>query len=131
MDVVSIFTIVLLIAASILCISLVIYLNRITKAILKIEDNIEHLTSEFNPLISSFMQLTDKMNVITDEVKEQVSNSKEIVAKIKYRVEEILDLEEKIREGFEGSALDLIKNITAITNGVSAFWNAYKKNKIK
>ena len=38
-----------------------------------------------------------------------------------------IELEEKIRGGFEGSALELIRNLSAIANGVSAFWNAYRK----
>jgi hypothetical protein len=49
------------------------------------------------------------------------------VTNVKDRVDQILLLEEKIRGGFEVSALDLIKNLSAISNGVSAFWNAYKK----
>ncbi len=127
MDTVSIFTVILLIFASALCISLVFYLNRITKAILKMEENVNRITSEVKPLVSSFVQLTEKINDITEGAKDQVNMTKEIVTKVKYKVENILELEEKLQEGFEGSALNLLKNLSAVANGVSAFWSAYKK----
>ncbi len=127
MDLVSIFTVILLIFASVLCIALVIYLNRITKAISNIEDNAKQVTREIQPLVASVTEISKKINSITEDAKEQVSMSKETITKVKNRIDEILDLEEKIRQGFEGSALDLIQNLSAVANGVSAFWNAYRK----
>jgi uncharacterized protein YoxC len=127
MDVVSIFLVLLLISASVLCIGTVVYLNRITKSVQEIESDVKQLTSEVKPLAESFTVLSDNLNGITGSVRDQVDMTKEIVTNVKDRVDQILLLEEKIRGGFEVSALDLIKNLSAISNGVSAFWNAYKK----
>jgi|YelNatPaOPRAMG01_1025707.scaffolds.fasta_scaffold01092_6 uncharacterized protein YoxC len=127
MDVVSIFLVLLLISASVLCIGTVVYLNRITKSVKEIESDVKQLTSEVKPLAESFTVLSDNLNGITGSVRDQVDMTKEIVTNVKDRVDQILLLEEKIRGGFEVSALDLIKNLSAISNGVSAFWNAYKK----
>jgi len=127
MDVVSIFLVLLLISASVLCIGTVVYLNRITKSVKEIESDVKQLTSEVKPLAESFTVLSDNLNGITGSVRDQVDMTKEIVTNVKDRVDQILLLEEKIRGCFEVSALDLIKNLSAISNGVSAFWNAYKK----
>ena len=127
MDVVSIFSVILLACASVLCIALVIYLSRITRSIKNIQSEIQDLTSEIKPLIASSTNLSEKLNHISAEAGNQLNVTKGIVNKFDERVDTILELEEKVREGFSGPVLDLIKSLSAITNGVSAFWNAYKK----
>jgi uncharacterized protein YoxC len=127
MNLVSIFSVFLLASASILCIALVVYLNRITRSIKEIESEIKDLTSEIKPLIASSTNLSEKLNRISAEASNQLNVTKGIVNKFDDRVDTILELEEKVREGFSGPVLDLIKSLSAISNGVSAFWNAYKK----
>jgi len=127
MDLVSIFSIILLASASVLCIALVIYLNKITSSIKDIKSEIQDLTSEIKPLIASSTNLSEKLNHISAEASNQLNITKGIVNKFDERVDTILELEEKVREGFSGPVLDLIKSFSAIANGVSAFWNAYKK----
>ena len=127
MNFVSIFSIILLACASVLCIALVIYINRITKTIKDIKSEVQDLSSEIKPLIASTTNLSEKLNRISTEASEQINITKGIVNKFNDRVDTILDLEEKVREGFAGPVLDLIKNLSAISNGVNAFWNAYKK----
>ncbi len=127
MDVVSVFLVILLISASILCIGIVIYFNRITKSIKGIEDDIKQISADTKPLVNSFISLSNNINGITESARDQVDMTKEIVVNIKDRVDKILLLEDKIRGGFEESGLDLIKNLSAIASGVSAFWNAYRK----
>ena len=127
MDFVSIFSVILLVCASVLCIALVIYLNRITRSIKDIQSEIQNFTSEIKPLIASSTNLSEKLNHLSNEAGNQLNVTKGIVNKFDERVDTILELEEKVREGFAGPVLDLIKSLSAITNGVSAFWNAYKK----
>jgi len=127
MEIVSVFNVLLLLCASALCIALIIYLNRVTKSVKGIEDNLKDISTQIKPLISSTTFLSEKLNYISEEIKEQVYIGKNIVTEVKDRVDTILDLEEKIRGGFESSIFDLIKNLSAVSNGVSAFWNAFKK----
>ena len=127
MNFVSIFSIILLACASVLCIALVIYINRITKTIKDIKSEVQDLSSEIKPLIASTTNLSEKLNRISTEASEQINITKGIVNKFNDRVDTILDLEEKVREGFAGPVLGLIKNISAISNGINTFWNAYKK----
>lgn len=127
MSLISIFSIILLASASVLCIALVIYLNRITTSIKDIKSEIQDLTSKIKPLIASSTNLSEKLNRMSQEASNQLNVTKGIVNKFDERVDTILELEEKVREGFSGPVLDLLKSLSAITNGVSAFWNAYKK----
>ncbi len=124
---ISIFEILLLLSASGLCIALIVYLNRVTKSVNGIEDSLKDISTQIKPLISSTTVLSEKLNYISEEIKEQVYIGKSIVTEVKDRVDTILDIEEKIRGGFETSIFDLIKNISAVSNGVSAFWSAFKR----
>ena len=127
MNLVPVFTIILLASASALCIALIVYLNRISRSIKFIEAELRDLSSEIKPMLTSTTELGNSLNRISEEVGRQLNVTKNIVTKVDDRVDTILELEEKIRGGFEGSVLDLLKNLSAISNGVSAFWNAYKR----
>ncbi|MCL5029583.1 MAG: hypothetical protein M1480_11285 [Bacteroidetes bacterium] len=127
MNLISILYSVLLVAASVLCIALIVFLNKIAKAIKAIEYEIKEISIEIKPLIASTTNLSEKLNRISESADDQLTMTKNIVKKVNDRVDTILDLEEKVRSGFEGSVLDLIKSLSAIANGISAFWNAYRK----
>ncbi len=127
MNLISILYSILLIAASVLCIALIFYLNKIVHAIKTIEREIKEISIEIKPLIASTTNLSEKLNRISESADDQLNMTKNIVRKVNDRVDTVLDLEEKIRSGFEGSVLDLLKSLSAITNGISAFWSTYRK----
>jgi uncharacterized protein YoxC len=127
MNLIAVFYVVLLVSASILCISLVVFLSRISRTVKEIEIEIKDITLEMKPLIASATNLSEKLNRISESADDQLSTTKNIVAKVNDRVDTILDLEEKIRRGFEGPVLDFIKGFSAIANGISAFWSAYRR----
>ena len=127
MNIATIFSIILLASASVLCAALIVYLGRITKSIKDIEVELKDLTSEIKPLIASSTNLSEKLNRMSEEAGSQLNVTRNIVTKVNDRVDTILELEERIRGGFEGSVMDVIKNLSAIANGVSAFWSAYRK----
>jgi uncharacterized protein YoxC len=127
MDLVNIFYIILLASASGLCISLIIYLYRITRSVSKIEIDIKDLTNQIKPLIASTTNLSEKLNFISDEAKQPIIIVKEIVEDIKDRINVILEYEEKIRKGVEGPLTKLLNSVSGISNGVNAFWDSYKR----
>ena len=51
-----------------------------------------------------------------------------MIMSVKNRVDMILSFEEKIRRGIEEPILGLLRNFSAVINGINAFWNAYKKH---
>ncbi len=127
MTVVTIFYIILLLSASVLCIALVIYLNKITKSIKEIENDIKDLSSQAKPFIQTATLLSDELNDISGSVKGQLETTKKIVSKVDERVDDILGFEEKLREGLEEPAFRLIKTLSAVANGVNVFWNTFTK----
>ena len=127
MTLTSFFYILLLISATGLCIALIFYLNRITKSIKELESDVKNLTSEIKPLLESTLRLSEKLYQLSDDVKEPVQTVKTVVENVRNRVDKILELEEKIRGGFEDSVNGLIRNLSSVVNGVSTFWKAYRK----
>ena len=128
MDVTTFFTVLLLFAASCLCFALIIYLRKITKSFSEIRLDVKGLSAQLKPLIESTTELSEKLGTLSEEIHEPVQTAKTIVDDIKGRVDTILELEEKFRGGFEGSVTGLIKNLSALANGVNTFWNTFRKN---
>ncbi len=124
----TVFYIVLLASASLLCLALIIYLYKLTKAVKGIETEVKEMSSQVKPLVASAKNLMEKLNNISEDAKEPVEIVKGIASDVKDRVDTILDFEEKVRRGFEEPIMGFIKSLSAVVNGVNAFWNAYKKN---
>lgn len=127
MDILTVFYIILLLSASVLCIALVIYLKQITKSVKEISNDIQELTGQIKPLIISTTELSNKLSSVADQAKNQLNVTKEMVNNVKEHVDALLSIEEKIRGGIEKPVLSLINNLSAVVNGIEAFWHKYKK----
>ncbi len=127
METETIFYIILLSAASALCIALIFYLHTITKSIKEMQDDIKGLSNEIKPAIRSTKELSEKLKNIADKATDQLDVSKEIFYNVRDSVDKIINTEEKIRKGIEQPAMQLVKNFSAVANGVNTFWNAYTK----
>lgn len=128
MNVVTVLNVILLISASLLCIALIYYLYKITKSFEEIKNDVREIAAEMKPLIESATQLSEKLSNITSEARGQMQTTRDVVTNIKHRVDMILGFEERIRRGIEEPILGLVRNVSAIVNGVNAFWNSYKKH---
>ena len=128
MNVITVLNVILLISASSLCIALIYYFYKITKSFEEIKNDVKELASEMRPLIASTTELSERLSNITSEARGQMQMTRDMVMNVKHRVNMILGFEERIRRGLEEPVLGLVKNFSAIVNGVNAFWNSYKKH---
>jgi uncharacterized protein YoxC len=127
MDTLSVFYIILLCSASILCLALIFYINRITNSIKDIQSEIKDLSEQVKPLINTATELSEKINYLATEAEDQAVTIKETIGKVIDRVEKILALEEQFREGLEKPLNGFLKNLSAVSNGVSTFWKTFTK----
>lgn len=128
MNVVTVLNIILLISASLLCLALIYYLYKITKSFEEIKNDVKELAADMKPLIVSTTELSEKLSNITSEARGQMHITRDMVMNIKHRVDMILGFEEKVRRGIEEPVLGLVRNVSAVVNGVNTFWNSYKKH---
>lgn len=128
MNVVTVLNVILLISASLLCLALIFYLNKITKSFEEIKNNVKGLAVDIKPLIESTTELSEKLSNITSDVSSQVQITRNMVMNVKQQVDMILGFESRIRRRIEEPVMGLVRNFSAIVNGINAFWNAYKKH---
>ncbi len=76
----------------------------------------------------SATELSEKLSNITSDARGQIQMTRDMVMNVKHRVDMILGFEERIRRGIEEPVLGLVRNVSAVVNGVNAFWNSYKKH---
>lgn len=126
MDIKEIMIVFLLLSASALCIYLIFFLKSLSKSIQQINSDIHELTYEIKPLIESTTNLSEKLTYLSREAQEPIDMVRNIVYEIKYRIDKLLDLEQKFREGIEKPVTDAQKNVSAVLNGFNAFWKSYK-----
>ena len=128
MNVVTVLNVILLISASLLCLALIYYLYKITKSFEEIKNDVKELAADMKPLIVSTTELSEKLSNITSEAQGQMHITRDMVMNVKHHVDMILGFEEKIRRGIEEPIFGLVRNVSAVVNGVNAFWNSYKKH---
>jgi uncharacterized protein YoxC len=128
MTLIDFLLIILIISASALCIALIFYLARITRSFNAMQKDLKEISTNFNPLINSVSELTEKLSIITESAQSQLDVSRSIIYSIKERVDTILELEEKVRSGIEVPLLSIVKNLKAISNGVSTFFSYFRKD---
>lgn len=126
MSAVDIFIIILLLAASALCIALIFGLKKIIQSVSMLQKDVNELTHSLKPLIDSTQILTNNLNQVTEEAKNQLNVSKSVIHDIRYRVDKVLELEDKVRDGVENVVMPLVSSLNAIGKGFDAFWKRYK-----
>ena len=126
MDTIQIFTIVLLVSASALCIALIFYVNKIVKSVQAINKNLNELSTNLKPLLDSTTELSDNLNKFTAEAKNQLGISRSILNDFRDRADKLLSVEDKIRSGVEDAVMPLFKNLNAVGKGVETFWRNFK-----
>ncbi len=126
MDVVQIFTVILIASASALCIALIFYLNKIVKSVQSVDKNIKELTANLKPLIQSSLELSENLSIIISDAKDQLKISRSVINDIRERADKILNLESKVRTGIEDAFMPLVNNLNAIGKGIETFWRSFK-----
>jgi uncharacterized protein YoxC len=124
--IIDIFIIILLLAASAVCIALIVGLKRIIQSVSMLQKDINELTTSLKPLIDSTQDLTENINRITEETKSQLNVSKSIVHDVRDRFDKYLELEHKVRDGIENVVMPFVSSLNAIGKGFDAFWKKYK-----
>lgn len=125
--VVQIFSVLLLIAASLLCIYLIIYLKKIVEVISDVRRDINQLSQNLLPLVESLQNLSNSIIEVSEDVKSQISKVRWIFDEVKERFEKLFIFEQRMKQAVEVPANNLFNNLQAIKKGVSTFFTALKK----
>ncbi|HEX2865391.1 MAG TPA: DUF948 domain-containing protein [Ignavibacteriales bacterium] len=123
----NIFLIILLIAASVLCIYLVITLKQVTKTIAALQKDVEQIKGNVEPILANVNIITGKVALVTEEVESVISAVKLLIENLKDKAEDLLDKTKRIRASVGDSpGGDVFRKIVGISRGISAFWSTLK-----
>lgn len=118
----DIFIVLLLGSASVLCLALVYYISRVTKAVESIQTDLERISSQVNPLLESLNSLSKSIKILSEDVRSQVSKVSWIIDEIKDKFEQVASIEHKVREFTEHPAQNVMSLVTFLREKITSLW---------
>ncbi|OGU55111.1 MAG: hypothetical protein A2V66_13675 [Ignavibacteria bacterium RBG_13_36_8] len=121
MTVIDILLIVLIIAASALCVYLIISLSKLNKSVDSLQKDIHQLIEKTIPVLENMNDATGKINKVITEAEGHWGDLNAAIESAKEKVSR-LSLKSRFDKS-ENPIQQLIKNLSAIVKGISAFWS--------
>lgn len=120
----------LLVAVIFLVIYLIFFLKRALQSIENLEEDVHQLSLKSYPILDDLNDCIQKINEIADQAQEKITDVNEAFNSVKSIIQKFIPQKgSSEREGENKNHIyDLIKNIQAVSKGVSAFWKSYKTN---
>ena len=124
MNILHIFLVIFILAASALCVFAILYLKKLIEQVEAIRKDIHQLIQRSVPVLENLEQVTSKANRVATEVESYWNELDQSIRNLRYKVSSLTPLK-NFRET-ESTVLDLIKNIRAVSKGLTAFWSELK-----
>lgn len=127
MSLLDILLLILVIVAIVLCIYLIFALRKMGAIVQNMEKDIHSLVSKSVPVLDNWEKITSDAAEITEKAKEQLNDINDIYLSLKSRLNWLTEKKEAGKNP-ENRIYTLVESLSAISKGLSAFWNTYKKN---
>jgi predicted PurR-regulated permease PerM len=124
--VVYVFLVILLAAASVLCVYLISTLTELKKTLAALRVTIQDITNRVNPILSNVGTVTDKAALLTLEIEEQINSIKNLVINTKEKIGNIFDSDGYEKKNGEHTGPAWFRKVSGIYKGIFAFLNALK-----
>lgn len=121
----DIFLIILSIAATVLCIYLIITLKKVVIQINELQKDIKHLVDSTIPVLKNINEVTSKANRIVSSAEDYWDGIERSIEKVRDKFSRLTSVTRY--DGEELPARNFIQNIKAIAKGISAFWQEFRK----
>lgn len=124
--VVDIFLVILLAAASLLCVYLITTLVEVRKTVAALRIDVKEIKDKVDPILSNVSLITDKAANLTQEIEDQVIAAKNIIINTKEKIGNIFDTDKRGNYNGEHSGPSWYRKIVGIYKGISTFLGALK-----
>ena len=125
MAIVDILLALLIIAASALCVYLIFSLSKLNKSVEVLQKDVHQLIEKTIPVLENLNEVSNKFTKVAseaegywDELNTAIDNAKEKVSRLSLK---------SSAERTDNPVQRLIKNLSAVVNGISAFWSALNR----
>jgi len=125
MTVLDIFLIILIIAATALCLYVIVSLRKSIIQIEQLQKDVKQLVENTIPVLHNINEVTTKVNRVVTEAENYWDEIDRAIKNLKEKAAGLTSLT-RFRDA-ENPAQDLIKNLKALSKGISVFWNEYKR----
>lgn len=125
MTLIDVLLIILIVAASTLCVYSIVSIKKLLKEVEAVRLDIHHFINKANPVLDNLADVTQKANKIVTEAEnywDEIDNS---IKRLKEKVTDLTSL--RMFSDAENPTSNLIRNIKALIKGASAFWHTFKR----
>lgn len=116
----------LIITAIVLCVFFIRYLKEIALSFKRIERDITELKENTLPILKNVEISSQQITRITDDLENKYADASDYVDHLKYKVKNF-SLDGLSNQGNGNPVLSLIKNLNAVSKGITTFWSKMKE----
>jgi len=125
MTVIDVLLIILILAATALCVFVIVSLKKLNAQIESLQKDIKQLVETTIPVINNLNEVTSRANRIVSEAENYWDEIDRSIKNLKAKVTDLTSFT-RFRDE-ENPTKDLIRNLKALFKGISAFWSEYKR----
>ena len=125
MTVIDVLLIILIIAATALCIFIIIYLGKLNRQVNELQKEVKQIVDNTVPLLNNLNEVTSRANRIVTEAENYWDEIDRSIKKLKEKASNLTSLS-RFRDE-ENPTKDLIRNLRALFKGVSTFWREFNR----
>lgn len=124
--VVDVFLVILLAAASLLCVYLISTLIEVKKTLAAIRIDIKEIKDKVDPILGNVSTITDKAAALVLEVEEQIYTAKNFIINTKDKIGSIFDTDRQEKYNGTHAGPAWFRKVMGIYKGFSAFLSNLK-----
>ncbi|MFC2134902.1 DUF948 domain-containing protein [Bacteroidota bacterium] len=125
MALIDILLVLLIIAASVLCVYLILSLSKLNKSVEDLQKDVHQLIEKTIPVLENLNEVSNKFTRVASEAEGYWDDLNSVIDNAKEKVSR-LSLKPSTGRS-DNPVQQLIKNLSAIVSGISAFWSALNK----
>lgn len=125
MTLIDILLVLLIISAAALCVYLIVTLSKLNKSVEVLQKDVHNLIEKTIPVMENLEEVTGKFNRVATEAEERWMDLNSAIETAKDKVSRFSLKSSSGRS--DNPVHQLIKNLTAVVKGVSAFWSEFNR----
>ena len=126
MTIIDILLVLLIIAAAALCVYLIISLSKINKSVEILQKDVHDLIEKTIPVLENLNDVSEKVNKVASEAEGHWTDLNSAIDNAKKKVSSFSLKTTHIGRS-ENPVSSLIKNLSALVKGITAFWSEFSK----
>lgn len=120
---IDILTIILLVLVCALIVFVFITLKKLNRSIDVLSADVHQLIDSTIPAVENLNKASEKLANVADDAEKHMADFNRFVLSTKTRIN---SLSTRVKEGAnQNPVMNLVKNLSAISRGISAFWEKY------